>query len=444
MNERDHLVARVMRRTLPLMMLIAIMNYLDRVNIAFAALQMNQDLKFSPAVYGLGAGMFFIGYVIFEVPSNLMVMRVGVRIWLARITISWGLIAMTQAWIQSETSFYVWRFLLGVAEAGLFPCVMYYFRQWFPRQERAKALAIFMSFTAIANVIGGPLAAGLMTAFDGALGLRGWQMMLLIEGAPSIILGIFAYFYITERPQDATWLAASDKQRLQQMLDEELHDPAPRIVTTLRQGFLDPRVALVTALCFFLVLSNFGIVFWLPQIIRGFGDLSTGNIGWLTALPYALACVAMIWWGRHSDRTGDRKWHLVIGALVGAAGLTFAGAFTVPSYTYVGLCVAAVGIWSMFGVFWAVPADFLSGRGAIAGLAVVSSLGSLGGFAGPYLVGVTRQMSGGFSLSLYVLAASAVVCAALAMLLKEAAVKLPTAGSTEALTRPTAGPQQAR
>jgi len=418
MAKNGNVVTRVMWRILPLMMLIAILNYLDRVNIAFAALQMNEDLKFSPAVYGLGAGIFFIGYVIFEVPSNLMVMRVGVRVWLARIMISWGIIAMAQAWIQGETSFYILRFLLGVTEAGLFPCVMYYFREWIPRRERAKALAIFMSFTAIANAIGGPLAAWVMSSFDGAFGLRGWQMMLIIFGAPSVLVGIFSLFFVTDRPKEASWLSADEKRDLEAILQEEVADSGPRIITTLREGFLDGRVILVTALCFFLVLSNFGIVFWLPQIIRTLGDLTTVQIGWLSSLPYLLACVAMIFWGRHSDSRRDRKWHLMIGAAIGALGLIAAGTATSPVYTYFGLCIAAIGVWSMFGVFWAAAADFLSGRGAIAGLAVISSIGSLGGFVGPYLVGITRQMSGGFSLSLYVLAASGIVCIGLSALLK--------------------------
>ena len=237
MVKSGNVVTRVMWRILPLMMLIAILNYMDRVNIAFAALQMNQDLKFSPAVYGFGAGIFFIGYVIFEVPSNLMVMRVGVRIWLARIMVSWGIIAMAQAWIQGEASFYICRFLLGVTEAGLFPCVMFYFREWIPRGQRAKALAIFMSFTAIANAIGGPLAAWIMSSFDGSFGLRGWQMMLLIEGIPSVLVGIFAFFFITERPSAATWLSADEKAELDGILRQELtriqlphhHDLARRL-----------------------------------------------------------------------------------------------------------------------------------------------------------------------------------------------------------------------
>jgi MFS family permease len=418
MAKNGNVVTRVMWRILPLMMLIAILNYLDRVNIAFAALQMNEDLKFSSAVYGLGAGIFFIGYVIFEVPSNLMVMRVGVRVWLARIMISWGIIAMAQAWIQGETSFYILRFLLGVTEAGLFPCVMYYFREWIPRRERAKALAIFMSFTAIANAIGGPLAAWLMSSFDGAFGLRGWQVMLIVFGAPSVLVGIFSLFFVTDRPKEASWLSADEKHDLEAILQEEIADSGSRIITTLREGFFDGRVILVTALCFFLVLSNFGIVFWLPQIIRSLGDLTTVQIGWLSSLPYVLACISMIFWGRHSDSRRDRKWHLMIAAAIGALGLVAAGAATSPIHTYVALCIAAMGVWSMFGVFWAAPADFLSGRGAIAGLAVISSIGSLGGFAGPYLVGITRQMSGGFSLSLYVLAASAIVCIGLSSFLK--------------------------
>ena len=405
-------------RILPLIMFIAILNYLDRANIAFAALQMNKDLGFTASVYGFGAGIFFIGYCLFEIPSNLIMSRVGARIWLSRIMVTWGIIATATAWITGETSFYVMRFLLGVAEAGFLPAIMYYCRAWFPAQSRGKILGIFMSHTAIANIIGGPLAAALMGTFDGAFGLRGWQMLFILEGLPSVLVGIGLLWWLTEKPADATWLSDTEKSDLTRLLEAEISNQGSRAATTLKQGFLDRRVILITALCFFLVLSNFGVVFWLPQIVKGLGTLTTMQVGLLTALPYILACIAMILWGIHSDRTADRRWHLFIGGAVGAVGLAGSSVAGTPELAFVGLCVGAMGIWSMFGVFWATPADFLSGMAAASGLALINSIGTVGGFVGPFVVGIVRDQTGSFTASLLTLAGSALVAGCLALLLR--------------------------
>ena len=405
-------------RILPLIMFIAILNYLDRANIAFAALQMNKDLGFTASVYGFGAGIFFIGYCLFEIPSNLIMSRVGARIWLSRIMVTWGIIATATAWIGGETSFYVMRFLLGVAEAGFLPAIMYYCRSWFPAESRGKILGIFMSHTAIANIIGGPLAAALMGTFDGAFGLRGWQMLFIFEGLPSILIGIGLLWWLTEKPADATWLSDAEKSDVTSVLEAEIANQGSRAATTLKEGFLDRRVVLITALCFFLVLSNFGIVFWLPQIVKGLGSLTTMQVGLLTALPYILACIAMILWGMHSDRTADRRWHLFIGGVVGAFGLAGSSVAGSPELAFVGLCVGAMGIWSMFGVFWATPADFLSGMAAASGLALINSIGTVGGFVGPFVVGIVRDQTGSFTASLLTLAGSALIAASLALLLR--------------------------
>jgi MFS transporter, ACS family, tartrate transporter len=405
-------------RILPFLLLIAVLNYLDRANIAFGALQMNKDLGFGPAIYGFAAGVFFISYCLLEVPSNLALLRYGVRRWMARIMITWGIIATATAWVYSENSFYVMRLLLGAAEAGFLPAIMYYLRHWFPGQSRGKLLAIYMSNTAIANIIGGPLAAWIMTSFDGAFGLRGWQMLFIIEGIPSIIIGFGVLIWLTEKPSEATWLEPDEKKWLQATLDAEVAAQGARAATSLRQGFLDSRVLLITALCFFLVVGNFGIVFWLPQIIKGFGNLTIGEVGLLTAIPYILACIGMIAWGMHSDRTGDRKWHLVGGALLGAAGLIGSVLAPTPVISFIGLCIGAMGIWSMFGIFWALPSDFLSGVAAAGGLALINSFGTFGGFCGPYIVGFVRERTGSFSASILVLAGSAIICAILASCLR--------------------------
>jgi MFS transporter, ACS family, tartrate transporter len=275
-----------------------------------------------------------------------------------------------------------------------------------------------MSHTAIANIIGGPLAAWLMESLDGAFGLRGWQMLFIAEGVPSILVGILVLFVMTEKPEEATWLNTNERRWIENALQTEISAQGSRAATTLRQGFTDGRVLLIMVLCFFLVLSNFGIVFWLPQVIKNFGGLSNMQVGLLTAVPYILACVAMIAWGYHSDRTGDRKWHLFIGGIVGAAGLAASAYAPNPTLAFLGLCIGAMGIWSMFGVFWATPADFLSGMAAAGGLALINSFGTLGGFVGPFVFGFVRDQTGSFTASLLTLAASGVIAGLLALALK--------------------------
>ncbi|MGD0026249.1 MAG: MFS transporter, partial [Xanthobacteraceae bacterium] len=327
-------VGKVSRRLIPFCMLLFIFNYLDRVNIGFAALQMNKELGFSSTVYGLGAGIFFIGYFFFEVPSNLILERIGARLWIARIAITWGIISTGMAWVYDETSFYVVRFLLGVAEAGLLPGILLYFSYWFPARERAKALAFFMTATAISNIIGAPLSTGLL-GLDGLYGFHGWQLLFILEGVPSIIMGFVVLRYLNNKPEEATWLAPDEKTWLARVLSAEStarEETSGRM--TLRLGLTNPRVLLIALLCFFLVAGNFGVVFWLPQIIKAFGGMSNMEVGLLTAVPYILAAFAMVWWGRHSDRTGDRKWHLVIAALIGSAGLAASAVSTDPMLSF--------------------------------------------------------------------------------------------------------------
>jgi MFS transporter, ACS family, tartrate transporter len=411
-------IAKVTRRLVPFAMLLFVLSYLDRANVGFAALQMNQDLGFTPTVYGLGAGIFFLGFFPFEIPSNLILQRVGARRWIARIMIAWGMVATGMAWIAGETSFYIMRFLLGVAEAGFLPGIILYFSYWFPAAQRAKALALFMSSTAISNVIGAPLSTSLL-ALDGWLGLRGWQLLFILEGLPSILVGFWVLSYMTDRPEDATWLAEEEKSWLCRVLALERTRKEALTRTSLMQGLTDRRVLMITALCFCLVSGNFGVVFWMPQIIKAFGGISNMEVGALTALPYALAMIAMVWWGRRSDRKGERKWHLAAAALLGSIGLAASAVAPTPTLSYIALCVATIGIWSMFGVFWATPSDFLSGTAAAAGFALINSFGTLGGFSGPFLVGFVREHTGSFSASLLVLAAFVLGAAILSALLKD-------------------------
>jgi MFS transporter, ACS family, tartrate transporter len=411
-------ITKVTRRLVPFAMLLFILSYLDRVNVGFAALQMNEDLGFSPTVYGLGAGIFFLGFFPFEIPSNLIMQRVGARRWMARIMIAWGVIATAMAAVSGANSFYIMRFLLGVAEAGLLPGIIYYFTWWFPAEQRAKALALFMSSTAISNMIGAPLSTSLL-ALDGWLGLRGWQILFIVEGVPSILVGFWVLSYMTERPEEAHWLAPEEKGWLTRVLALERARKEALTPTSLLRGLTDRRVLLITVLCFCLVSGNFGVVFWMPQIIKAFGGISNMQVGLLTAISYALAMIAMVWWGHHSDRTGERKWHLAAAALVGAFGLAASAVAPTPTLSYLALCIATIGIWSMFGVFWATPSDFLSGTAAAAGLALVNSFGTLGGFSGPFLVGFVRERTSSFSASLLVLAGFVLAAAALSAVLRD-------------------------
>jgi MFS family permease len=327
------------------------------------------------------------------------------------------------AFVYDVKSFYIVRFLLGFAEAGLLPGIMLYFSYWFPARERAKALSLFMTGTAISNIVGAPVSSWLL-GLDGVLGLHGWQLMFVLEGVPSVLIGIVALFYLVDRPAQATWLAEDEKAWLhRELAAEAAAKERASGHMSLRLGLTNPRVLLITLLCFFLVSGNFGVVFWMPQIIKALGDLTIMQVGLLTMVPYAAAVVAMVWWGRHSDRTGDRKWHLAIAAVVGAAGLAVSAVPGHPVVSFVALCVAAAGIWSMFGVFWAVPADFLSGTAAAGGFALINSFGTLGGFLGPFLVGFVRQHTGSFTGSLLVLAGFTLMAAVISATLPRKMVR---------------------
>jgi ACS family tartrate transporter-like MFS transporter len=413
----DATVRKVMRRLLPLAMLLVLFNLIDRTNISFAALQMNTDLGFTPTVYGFAAGIFFIGYFLFEVPSNLILVRVGARPWLARIMISWGVVVLGMAWIRGTGSFYSLRFALGVAEAGLLPGVLLYLSRWIPLRQLGLAFSFLMSSTALANVASGPIAGLLMQA-DGLGGLRGWQWMFVAEGIATILIGFAVLWRLPERPAEARWLEADERTWLAETLAREERQKVGTGATSLRQGFLDRRVLLATVVCFLFVCCNFGTVFWLPQIVKSLQDLTPVQIGFVTAVPYLLGGMATVLWGRHSDRTRDRKWHLVAGALLATVGYAWAGLAGASAAAFAGLCLATVGIWSMFGVFWAHAGDLLGGAATAPGFAFVNSFSTLGGFVGPVLMGFVREKTQSFSGSLIVLAVFALLTAGTALLIE--------------------------
>lgn len=411
-------------RLLPVAMLLFFMSLLDRTNISFAALEMNKDLGLSLPQYGVAASIFYVGYVLFEIPSNFALARTGARIWLTRIMVTWGIVVVGMAFVQGSTSLYVVRFLLGVAEAGLLPGLLFYLGLWLPAQRRGVAYGILLSTAAIAYVVGAPFTAWLMSF--SVFGLKGWQTMYVVQGLLTVLIGAAVPFLLPNRPADAAFLTKDEKAWLQTRLDEEERHKQVSGATTLRQGFLDPRVLVTTATCFFLVCANFGTVLFLPQILKSvFPVLSTVQISLMISAAFAAGGVAGIICGRHSDRTGDRKWHIVISAVVATVGFAYAAIAGTPLLEFAGICIGVVGIWSIFGVFWAHAGDLLGGAAAAGGLAFINSLGSLGGVVAPNVLAYARGATGSFSGSLLALAAFALLTALLASALSKIATVKP-------------------
>jgi ACS family tartrate transporter-like MFS transporter len=405
---------KVRWRLIPFLFVLYIVAYLDRVNVGFAAIDMNRDLGFSAAVYGLGSGLFFLSYTLFEIPSNLILARIGVRIWIARIMFTWGVFATAMIFVNDAAMFYVLRLLLGVAEAGFFPGVILYLTHWFPARERARAIGLFMTATAMAGVIGAPISSALLQ-FDGAWGLRGWQWLFLVEGLPAILLAPVVLRYLTERPADATWLTGEERDWLRREMDAEHADTSHAIVT-LRGALGSARLWIVSLPYFCIVIAFYGISFWLPQIVQASSGLSSATIVLLTAIPYVSATIGMVIIGSRSDRTGERRWHVAVPCLIGATGfvLTVLAPAT-PGFALATVSVAAFGIWGTLGPFWTLPTAFLRGTGAAGGIALVNSIGNVGGFVGPLLMGWIREWTGGFTAGLLTLAAILVLAAALVL-----------------------------
>ena len=395
-------LARVRRRLIPFLFVLYVVSYLDRINVGFAALQMNAALGFSPAVYGLGAGIFFVSYFLFEIPSNLILARIGARVWIARIMISWGLVSVGMMLVSGPRSFLLLRFLLGAAEAGFFPGIILYLTYWFPARERARAIAQFMTATALAGVIGGPLSGALLSMR--ALGLAGWQWMFLIEGLPAIVLGVVVSRYLTDRPEQASWLAEDERAWLSKAMHAEQTTRAREHKMSLREALLNPGVWRLSVLYFMIVIGLYGISFWLPQLVKGFAGLSDLAVGFISAIPYAVAALCMVFVAAHSDRTGERRFHVAAPAFVAAVGFLITATFPSPAVSLLGLSLAAAGIWGAVGPFWTLPTAFLSGASAAGGIALINSVGNLGGFLGPYLLGAVKEATGSFSGGMFVLA----------------------------------------
>src|SRR5258706_8057214 len=389
-------------RLIPFLVLAYFFSYLDRVNLSFAALTMNAELKFTPLIFAWGAGIFFIGYFIFEVPSNLALERFGASRWIARIMVSWGIISAAMCLVSGELSFYALRFLLGVAEAGFFPGIILYLTYWYPAEYRARFRAAFAIAVPVSSVIGAPVS-GLLLGLDGALGLKGWQWLFIIEGVPSVLLGIVTWFYLTDRPAKAGWLTAEQKAWLSSKLESENAAKKAAQHLTLGQALVSPKVITLSLIYFGFVAALYGMQFWLPQIVKAFG-FSNAQTGFVTAVPYLFGTVAMILWARHSDAMRERVRHVGAPLLLTAVALGVCGYMDNPYVTMVALVVAAIGIFGTFAVFWTLPTAWLSGTAAAGAIALINSIGNLAGFGGPYLIGWVKEATGSTSTGRLVLA----------------------------------------
>ena len=396
---RHRTMAKVTRRLIPIMIAMFCANFIDRVNISFAALQMNRDLNLTPEIYGFAAGILFISYTACEIPSNLILARVGARIWLARIMVTWGLIAAANALVTDRYSLYGMRFLLGAAEAGFFPGLMVYLSAWFPANERGRAVTLFMLGNPISVIFGAPLSTAILS-MDGLWGIAGWQYLMVFEGLPAVILGVVAYFYLTDTPADATWLHPDEREWLANTIAAENRVVAGRGPRGVAAVFVHGPTLMLAASKFCVLLSFFGITLWLPQIVRGFGNLTNFEIGCITALPYIGSAIGSVAVGRSSDKRGERAWHIAIPSLIGALGFLAATLTGNPYVAMAGLCVAATGLWICNTVVWALPPSILTGAAAAAGFAYINTIGNLGGFFGPYFTGWIRATTGSFSLAL--------------------------------------------
>ncbi|WP_368356392.1 MFS transporter, partial [Desulfolutivibrio sulfodismutans] len=395
----DSAIRKARWRLLPFLMVLYVVAYLDRINVSFAALSMNEELGLSQTAYGLGAGIFFLGYVLFEVPSNLILAKVGPRIWLSRILVSWGLATVALSLAVGPTSFAALRFLLGVAEAGFFPGVILYLTAWFPLAHRAKAVALFMTATPLAGLIGSPVSGWILEMHQ-MLGLSGWQWLFLLEGIPAVALGIVLYFRLPAGPGQAVWLTSGERQALTLAIEAERRDIARHHLSGLRHGLLSRSVWTWGFVYFCIVVAMYGLVMWLPQILSGIigqGADHSLRVSLLVMVAYAFAVVGMVCIGASSDRRGERRWHIL-----GSLGLCLLGMLLMSlspglGWALAGASLAAMGIWGAVGPFWGLATTFLTGQAAAAGIALINSLGNLGGFAGPSVMGFVKTHTGGFS-----------------------------------------------
>ena len=415
------LISKITWRLVPLLFVCYIVAYIDRINIGFAKLQLQEvlgvDEKIFGSVYGLGAGLFFIGYFLFEVPSNLILQRVGARLWIARIMIVWGLVTMTTMFIGSTTSFYFIRFLLGAAEAGFYPGVILYLTYWFPARERARTIALFATGGVIAGIIGSPLSGAILNLHSKA-GLEGWQWLFLLEGIPAILLGLVVLFILPNRPGETKWMTDSEKEWIQCRLEQEAKQSEGHAHFRLSDALSSRRIWLLCLIYFLLNVGGYGFEMWLPSIIKEFSGMSYTMVGFINTIPYIGAVIVMLITGYHSDRTGERRWHVAVAAIISAVGFAFSAYLKNPYLAMVALTVAFVGLKSTVGPFWALGTTFVGGTAAAGGIALINSVGNLGGFVGPTFVGILTDKTGSIGSSLWFLGGSLMLMALLVLTIR--------------------------
>ncbi|MDR5758882.1 MFS transporter [Caballeronia sp. LZ035] len=411
---------KVSWRLLPFLGVLWVLAWLDRVNIGFAKLQMLDTLHFSEAVYGLGAGIFFLGYFLFEVPSNMLLQKIGAKKTIMRITICWGVICMLQTTVSTPTQFYILRFLLGAFEAGFYPGVILYLTYWYPSQRRARAFGTFMSASAIAGVLGGPLAGWIMTSMNGMNGMHGWQWLFVIEGIPSVLAGIFAFFYMTDKPEQARWLSDAEKRVVQDALERDNAAMGER-GHSVRELFTNRKVWLLIAIFFCLLCANSTLTFWIPTIIKDLGINTPMAVGWIAAVAYLCGAVGMIVNGAHSDRSNEVRWHFSGAALVGGIAMVLLAVLMSmnalpPMIALLAMTASLIGTMSAIPVFWQLPNRYLAGSAAAVGVALINSVSNLAGFGAPYVMGLIKNATGKVSAGLYLVALIEIMAAVLVIL----------------------------
>lgn len=417
-------------RLLPFLILLYFLAFLDRVNVSFAALSMNADLGLSPFIYGLGAGIFFLGYVLFEVPSNLILHKVGARIWIARIMVTWGIVSACTAFVTGPNSFIAVRFLLGIAEAGFFPGIILYLTYWYPAAVRGRIVSAFMIAIPLSTVIGAPISTALLDV--SIFGLKGWQSLFLLEGVPSVLMGIVVLFYLPDGPAQARWLTNGERAAIKAQLAAEAAVAKPE--HGLKAVLMAPKLWAFGLVYFCIVLALYGLNFWTPLMVRSLSGLSNVQVGWLTALPSLFAAVGMYLWGMWSDRTGRRATFLVIPCMIGVAGFVLSLILPSPATGLLAILIGTVCVYLSLPIFWTLPTAMLTGTAAAGGIALINSIGNVSGYVGPFLLGALQQSTGSYAGGFACLGASLFLAAVLAAILarKPAGRREPTAGSPPA------------
>ncbi|WP_020502091.1 MFS transporter [Sciscionella marina] len=420
---------KVVRRIVPLLCLLYLVNYVDRVNIGFAGPNgMTDELGMSATVFGLASGIFFLGYLVLEVPSNLLLQRFGARRWLARIMASWGVLVCVIAFVPNQTTLVILRFLLGIAEAGFFPGVILYLTYWFPAAYRARMVALFMAAVPISTVLGSTLSSLIIQGLDGWLGLTGWRVMFLVEGVPALLLAVVTWFCLTDRPEQARWLSAQEREWLSGTLLTEQNSVHNRHQWSLRRALTHPRIIALAFVYFGIAYGLYALGFFLPTIVKGFAEqyatsYSTIQTGLITAVPYVFGALLMVPWARHGDRSGERVWHVAIPVVLGGLAIPVALYLGSPLATMIAVTVCAVGVCAALPTFWALPSEFLTGTAAAAGLALINSLGNISGFAAPYITGWLRDLTGTQNAGMWVVGACMLAGAVTVVLLGAAPKK---------------------